>query len=199
MYAYKHRPVIKKPKRVQEKGARAQAWVFTIQAPTPQTLANVRAYAEKGQDDDEVKYMYVALETGAETGNVHLQGYVHFARKTPTFQAALRILQFGDATLKPHVEKADKPPIANYTYIITGNNGAKPKPTWFIDVGEPLRQGKRSDIDRVKGLWMKARHGEIEPERVMEEIWETSSNYSVMPPLPSLYQYVLALHAARAD
>jgi len=127
--------------------------------------------------------MYAAVERGGITGNEHVQGYIHFTKKTPTFDAALKMLRFGIPTLRPHIEKATKPPIANYTYIITGNGGAKPLPEWYISIGEALTQGKRTDIQKVKDVIMQAKHGEIKPEHVMKRIWEDASNFSVIPPM----------------
>lgn len=81
-----------------------------------------------------IRYFVVGYETCPSTDKKHFQGYISF-KNAKTFKATKRWFELD----RIHIEPAVAGDFQNKKYCTKENK--------FLEIGEPVKQGKRSDID----------------------------------------------------
>ncbi len=81
-----------------------------------------------------IRYFVVGYETCPKTKNKHFQGYISF-KNAKTFKACKKWFELD----RIHIEPAVAGDFKNKAYCEKENK--------FIEIGEPINQGKRTDID----------------------------------------------------
>lgn len=117
--------------------SRSRSWCFTLNSP-PEGMAREvveRVWASL----QNANYLIGGLERAPTTGQIHLQGYVHFAT-----QRQLSALKKIKTLPGAHWEVARGTPEQNKIYCSKENN--------FHECGELPEQGKRTDLAVIKEM-----------------------------------------------
>ena len=109
--------------------SRSRAWCFTVNNYTEEDCAAV-----KGMQDFSV-YLVCGKEVG-EQGTPHLQGFVRFKN-------AVRFGTVKDMLKRANIRVADGDDLSNQRYCTKDGDV-------LIEFGQPAKQGKRNDIERVR-------------------------------------------------
>lgn len=124
-----------------------RAYCFTYNNPAPFEYDKIKC-----------TYIIVGDEIAPETNTPHHQGYIRFKSKT-TFNTAKKKLPEGS-----HIEPAKGSPQQNIAYCS--------KEKIFFEKGERPKMGRRTDIEKVKGL--------ISEGKGMREIIDETNSYQAM-------------------
>lgn len=123
------------------RNSRSRVWCFTLFASTDDQELDEHAFAtpEAFVTVGEAVYGVVGLEVAPDTGREHLQGYVRFknAVRFNSMRALFTGLGYG-----LHLEMANGTDGENQDYCSKDGR--------FCEFGEPAKQGKRSDLTRIR-------------------------------------------------
>lgn len=117
--------------------SRHPGWCITLNNYTEEEVGNFMQVAKDWQHH-KITYMIVAKEVGSKTETPHLQGYVAFVN-AKTMKAVKKLL----GTERVSLRAAKGSDIQNEDYCDKGG-------IVIIRVGMPGRQGKRTDLDKMK-------------------------------------------------
>lgn len=148
------RPQTPRPMR---DGAR-QRWCFTINNYTNEHEEQLKKLFEEGV----VKYLVYGREVAPETKTPHLQGYLNFGTTRKRLQTVKNLCP---ALSHAHLEGAKGNGNQNRTYCIKEGD--------FVEFGEVINQGKRTDLDDMKA-------------RVQEGVYDM---YELLTEFPSAWKY----------
>lgn len=143
-------------------GVQARRWLFTWYPDLEAGMGEDEAAQQPPLWDPEwMTYLFAALETCPTTGRWHWQSYVETAQRL-TMQGLKNKLD--DPTV--HVEMAEATSEANVEYCSkTRPQDTVPNTIW-VEMGEPMQQGKRSDL-RAMGVAILA--GDMRVDDVLVE------------------------------
>lgn len=110
--------------------ARNRAYCFTVNNPTADDEADVKALSELAS------YMVVGREKGEQEETPHLQGYVYF-KDAKTFTSVKKKLR------RAHIEAAVACAETNRKYCTKGGD-------IMMEVGVPPKAGARTDLEKVR-------------------------------------------------
>lgn len=142
-------------------GHRSRNWCFTLNNYTPEDIDRL------SKTDNQIRYIIFGKEEGEECHTPHLQGFVIFHNQK-TFNQAKKF--FGD---NYHIEQTQGTPAQNIAYCSKDKD--------YIEVGEPPKQGSRSDINEVKEM--------IANGNSLREIVLASNSYQSARHAQLLYTY----------
>lgn len=115
------------------RGVTGRRWCFTLNNYTEEDIVSIRGLIE----NDVVSFIITGKEVG-NSGTPHLQGYLELTRKKTLVGVKSLI-----GIIRIHLEKARGTPVENIEYCSKEGNV-------IIRDGDPMRQGKRSDLEEVK-------------------------------------------------
>lgn len=104
-----------------------------------------------------VRYMIVGIETCPKTDKIHYQGYISY-KNAKTFKQTKKWFQLD----KIHLEEAKGNDLHNQAYCSKDSN-------LLVEIGEPIKQGKRSDIQIAKDI--------VKETQSMSKVLEEVNNY----------------------
>lgn len=131
-----------------EKPTRQRRFCFTLNNYTEEDITRLRNWKTSS------KYMILGYEVAPTTGTPHIQGYVNF-KNAKTFSSIKKSFP------KIHLEPAKGTDEDNQKYCS--------KTTSYEEYGEPLKQGKRSDIDVVRDA--------VKDGATIKELYEVVTSY----------------------
>lgn len=134
--------------------SRKRSWCFTYY-PTNDERDHLW-FRELGKSKG-VRYMIVGKEIGEKCEKLHYQGYISF-KNAKTFKQTKKWFKLD----KIHIEEAKGNDIHNQRYCSKDDN-------LIIEVGEPIKQGKRSDIAKAVEI--------VKATNSMGEVMEQVPNY----------------------
>lgn len=147
--------------------SRSRAWLFTLNNYTDGDEAVIRSLS--------AVYLCYGHEVAPSTGTPHLQGYVYLQHaKSMTAVKAMF------APAQPHFERANGTPAQNRAYC------SKEDTTDFYEVGELPRQGKRSDLERVRSAIV------AEPQITEEKLFDEH-----FPPMVRYHRSIMRYKAIK--
>lgn len=163
----------------------SRRWSFTLNNYPEHVLDAIKNGSIMNSFAGHVTYLHVGTETG-ENGTPHLQGYLETKKKVTL--SGLKKL-FGDLQVSPHLEVARGTLQQNIDYC------SKESP--LIICGEPMKPGKRTDLDDIKrdidegmrmdGLWENHFSKMIQYRRGFEAYIDTRAKQRSEPPKVFIY------------
>ena len=133
--------------------SRKRSWCFTY---FPTNDRDELWFRELGKSKG-VRYMIVGVETCPKTDKIHYQGYISY-KNAKTFKQTKKWFKLD----RIHIEEAKGNDFHNQTYCSKDGN-------LLMEIGEPIKQGKRSDIQVAKDI--------VKETQSMSKVLEEVNNY----------------------